>query len=327
MPNNLFRLILFLFVAAVKILPAQVITVGGAATITQDAEYSPDGKQIVIASYDYTVRTYDTSNGVAKRILRGHVGVVNSARFNHAGSRIVSTSDDNTTIIWDAPSGARLQTLGVHDSAHIIRIRSAWWSPHDSQVLTMTGYALGQWDDPDNNAVLWDAATGKKLAVFHHTQGINTAAFSPDGKRIITTSNDGTVNVWDDATGTLDTVLRLKASAGQGVFDDNGEKILTASSDGVRNVWDATSYVLISTMQMPGPCVSATFTHDGAKVVASDYNVHLQLYDAANRRGDQKTVEQRTVLDRVPQRWEHDCDSFALSGLSNGQNLGCTHRC
>ncbi len=54
----------------------------------------------------------------------------------------------------------------------------------------------------DNTARVWDAATGKELAVLRgHEDRSTSAQFSPDGERVVTASDDSTARVWDAATG------------------------------------------------------------------------------------------------------------------------------
>jgi hypothetical protein len=45
---------------------------------------------------------------------------------------------------------------------------------------------------------LWDAASGKPLATLEaHTGEVSSAAFSPDGARVVTASADKTAGLWD----------------------------------------------------------------------------------------------------------------------------------
>jgi WD40 repeat protein len=54
----------------------------------------------------------------------------------------------------------------------------------------------------DKTVKVWDAATGKEtLSLTGHTSWVSSVAFSPDGKRIVSGSQDGTVKVRDAATG------------------------------------------------------------------------------------------------------------------------------
>lgn len=49
---------------------------------------------------------------------------------------------------------------------------------------------------------LWDASTGQQVCGFTgHTDWVRSVAFTPDGKRILSGSDDETVRLWDTATG------------------------------------------------------------------------------------------------------------------------------
>ena len=65
-------------------------------------------------------------------------------------------------------------------------------------------------------------------------------AFSPDGQRIVTCSDDQTAKVWDSASGKE--LLTLKGHGG-GVasvaFSPDGQRIVTGSADQTAKVWDS----------------------------------------------------------------------------------------
>src|SRR5207248_1006633 len=73
-----------------------------------------------------------------------------------------------------------------------------------------------------------------------HTAGIGSVAFSPDGKRIVSGSDDETVKVWDAQTG--QETLTLKGHTHWVIsvaFSPDGKRIASGSFDKTVRVWDA----------------------------------------------------------------------------------------
>ncbi|MBQ2097809.1 MAG: PD40 domain-containing protein, partial [Bacteroidales bacterium] len=68
------------------------------------ASFSPDGRYIVSANGDITVRIWDAKTGQqVGSPLEGHTSTVKSASFSPDGRYIVSASSDGTVKIWDFP--------------------------------------------------------------------------------------------------------------------------------------------------------------------------------------------------------------------------------
>ena len=67
-----------------------------------------------------------------------------------------------------------------------------------------------------------------------------SAAFSPDGKRIVTASEDKTARIWDAATGKpigdCSEAMRMRVSSA--AFSPDGKRIVTASDDKTARIWD-----------------------------------------------------------------------------------------
>ena len=79
---------------------------------------------------------------------------------------------------------------------------------------------------------------------------VHSAAFSPDGSRIVTASDDKTARVWTAASGTLLAELKghtdVVASA---AFSPDGSRIVTASEDKTARVWRADTGTLLAELK------------------------------------------------------------------------------
>ena len=67
----------------------------------------------------------------------------------------------------------------------------------------------------------------------------NSAAFSGDGKRVVTASWDNTARIWDAESGKQIAVLKGHAgSVISAAFSGDGKRVVTASSDNTARIWD-----------------------------------------------------------------------------------------
>ncbi len=154
----------------------------GAVTVT-DMDLSADGRWLVTAGSDRVARVWDVDTGREALTLRGHDGVVYSARFSSDGAFVVTSSADGTARIWDTETGAEVRAL-VADRG----LRSAAFDPAGDRIVAGA---------VDGSIRIWDAHSGRTLSVLAtHTNAVNTVEYSPDGLRILSASDDGTAAIF-----------------------------------------------------------------------------------------------------------------------------------
>jgi len=166
---------------------------------------------------------------------------------------------------------SRLQVTLREDESWV---NSAAFSPDGARIVTAS-YRMAR---------VWDAATGKELAVLHgHESWVNSAAYSPDGARIVTASDDRTARVWDAATGAELAVLRgHEDRVTSAAFAPDGARIVTASWDDTARVWDAATGAELAILRGHESWVnSAAFSPDGARIVTASYDRTARVWDAA----------------------------------------------
>ena len=116
-----------------------------------------------------------------------------------------------------------------------------------------------------------------------HRDAVDSAVFSPDGKRLVTASWDGTARVWDAATGKQIALF----SGHQGwvysaTFSPGGQRVVTASRDGTARVWDAqTGKQLVTLSGHQDLVYSAAFSPNGQRVVTASADSTARVWDAA----------------------------------------------
>jgi WD40 repeat protein len=108
----------------------------------------------------------------------------------------------------------------------------------------------------------------------------SSAAFSPDGRTILTTSADGTARLLDAGTGQLLKVVREATASA--AFSHDGRRIVAASLDGTARVIEtATGRETAVLKGHTGDVLTAAFSQDGARVVTASRDRTARIWDAA----------------------------------------------
>ena len=113
-----------------------------------------------------------------------------------------------------------------------------------------------------------------------------TVFFSPDGGRIATVPNDGTVHITDAATHVEVAVLRGHVGeVTAGAFSRDGTRIVTASEDVTARLWDAVSGKQIAVLVgHTAQVFGVAFSPDGALLVTTSWDHTARIWEAASGR-------------------------------------------
>jgi WD40 repeat protein len=246
--------------------------------VVRTAAFSVDGARIVTASDDASARVWNARNRTIIATLQSE-HALRDAEFNRDGTRILTASTDNTARVWEASSGRQLAVL-VHDTS----VEAATFSPDGTRIAT---------GSDDGVVRIWARATGEdwREVMSLRSQedgrmqaGVGLAlAFSPDGRRIISSTRDSIAEIWDTRDGRK--IIALRGDEGwvrSAGFSPDGARVITASGSTAR-VWEAATGREIMVMRHGDWVNEAVFTRDGASAVtaSSDGNVHIWSLDAA----------------------------------------------
>jgi WD40 repeat protein len=243
------------------------------------AAFSPDSTRVVTASWDKKATVWDAKSGLSLKVL-AHDGIVTSAVFSPDGTRVVTASDDRTARIWDLRSGS------VAILRHSNRVNAAKFSPNGTRIVTASGINwLSDARDPTGanrnlavGAAIWNAGTGALVfRLIGHENTVRYAAYSHDGRLIVTTSTDGTARLWDANKGMQ--VAKLDNPAGDvefAAFAPDDSVLLTMTLGQPVRIWNAafgSSSLKIgtqlATLGRDEDVTSASFSCDGSMIVTT----------------------------------------------------------
>jgi WD40 repeat protein/serine/threonine protein kinase len=131
----------------------------------------------------------------------------------------------------------------------------------------------------------WQRQTHLELLTLKgHGAPIRSVAFSPNGQRLVTGSEDQTAKVWEAASGKeLLTLKGHRAVIWSVAFSPDGHRIVTGSWDATAKVWDVASGKELLTLKGHGAGVSSVaFSPDGQRIVTGGYDQIAKVWDAAS---------------------------------------------
>ncbi|HMI79912.1 MAG TPA: caspase family protein, partial [Ferruginibacter sp.] len=234
----------------------------GHSGIVATVSYSPDGRDIVSASYDKTMRIWDAYTGKIKFTIRAHTDRVNSAFYSADGKWIISSSWDKSVKIWESTTGqlygnymgsinlisnARYSTNGqklailtdscvkVCDpgSMEILKSFNDGNGFRQQVELTADGKFLITKGAVSYSPIVWNISTGKREKTIHgFDRWISHLNYSADGKYFATSAVSGnTINIWDVQSSTKILEIEKAKNIYSQAFDKNNNVLFLAGEE------------------------------------------------------------------------------------------------
>ena len=273
-------------------------------SISRKVAFSPDGKSILIGSYNNPARLCDLNGNLLKefngtergtttvafspdsknilitsfgntarlldlqgnviQIFKGHEWVINSVAFSPDGKSILTGSDDKTARLWDL-HGNVLKVFKGHES----KINSVAFSPDGKNILTGSS---------DKTARLWDLQ-GNVIQVFKGHEGdVVSVSFSPDAKNILTGSFEGTARLWDLKGNEIQNFIGHEGTVFSVAFSPDGKSILTGSSDKTARRWNLNGDLIEVFRGHEGMVTSVVFSPDGKSILTNSLDNTTRLW-------------------------------------------------
>lgn len=257
-------------------------------------DFSPDGKQILVAYHDPKVRLIDAQTGKNIQTLV-HPDAVDIASFSPDGNHVLTVDfpdrySTGVIRIWDTKTGKETMKLDPESGTIVM---SAVFSP-DGQRVIGGGDPVQVWEAATGKRVssypgynlVWEAQPGKDVPLFpapsdasgYYLSIVNLLQVSADGSLIaLPGSNPRIVDaktgeVVQKLTGHRDGVRAM-------AFSPDGSRVATASWDGTARIWDVKSGVQRVQTGHIGSVASVAFSPDGRQLITGGSDGAVRVWD------------------------------------------------
>ena len=248
------------------------LSLDGAAT---RVAWSPDGARVAFAQEVGTahgkVSVWDWKSEKQPGKSSGHYDKIALLAWSPSGKAIAFVDQQKGEAqVWDLASSTPAPIpLKLETSVNDVVFNSD--GRHILTAAGIKGIEIGAEQAEIGRAQIWNAETGERVGPpLPHKGAVLTARFSPDNKRIVTASTDGTAKVWSASSGRELLALPHDGWVFCASFSPDGRHIATGGRDRMAHVWDIlTGQLAIPPMNHGGTVSKVAFSSDGRRLITT----------------------------------------------------------
>jgi WD40 repeat protein len=240
-----------------------------------DVAFSPDGRDVAVASSDAIGRVYDVRTGVRRLLLLGDTNAMTDVGWSPDGLDLVTASSDRTVQIRNADIGKQIAILRGHSDA----VRQAFFTSNGRRVVSAGN---------DDTVRIWDPGTEPELQpLVSQKTPFLAATLEPNG--IAVTDASGVTRL-------LDPHARRVVRVSRGT-PPTAAALPTAREDSLQVRSDPAGVVTITSKGRPvrridahGPLTGLAFSPNGERLASVGLDHYLRTWNVKTGREEHAVV-------------------------------------
>ena len=189
---------------------------------------------------------------------------VTSLDLSKDGAKVVSGGADKTIRVWTLADGKQSTTIPTP-----AEVRGVGFNADGSRFVVAGA---------DNRARVY-GLDGRMQEFYAHDGPVAAAAFQPDGKHVVTASEDKTAKLW--AT-TLAWQAAPTGAVRQALFTPKGDRVVSCGDDKTVRLWNAADGKSVKSITAhDGPVLGVGVSADGTKIASVGADKALKVWTLA----------------------------------------------
>jgi WD40 repeat protein len=263
---------------------------------------SPDGRRLLDLPDDQTGKTlglWDLENNQKMNSISA--GSLIKAQFSPDSRRLVTSTDDEAALLWNAENGERL--------AELTQAGTSVFSQDGQHLATISS---------DLKAFLWGTENGATIALLSVPSLVETSIFSPaapKGARWLATLHlDKTVRLWNAVDGRLSAIYPHENTPKQVIFSPTGDHLATLDDKMEVRLWRTQTSPPLAALAHKHQILALAVLSDRLRFAALGDNPHtIEIWDAQ----DAWALKGKTLVKSLV----HDAAVHAVSFSPDGEQV------
>lgn len=199
----------------------------GCTEFRNTVRLSPDGEFFVAPFHDFSVSVRSADDGSVIHEFPKHISIVWGLAIAPDGSQLATSSDDWTLRVWDlddyhlvsnieappggfldvvfAPDGRSLIVSDISGKIHVLDLETESLSaafdgakdPAARLSVSPDGLYVAAGSHDGADILIWEMSSGRIVQELPgHAATVNSVEFTPDGRGLVSGSDDGTARLW-----------------------------------------------------------------------------------------------------------------------------------